>query len=224
MMRTLYKASLFLLATLLLMACSRKKNTFLNRNMHTLATGYNVLYNGELAYEDAKDQLAAGFQENFWEILPIERIEIDEVILDDPTPKRSGDFSRAEEKATKAIQKHSMSIQGKEYNSKIDDAYLLLGKARYYDGRFIPALDAFNFILDRYPSSNSVNKAKVWRAKVNIRLDNEEYAIENLKQMLKQGEIEMEDQVDAHAMLAEAYNNLDSIPQAVEYIKIASEN
>lgn len=224
MMRTLYKASLFLLATLLLMACSRKKNTFLNRNMHTLATGYNVLYNGELAYEDAKDQLAAGFQENFWEILPIERIEIDEVILDDPTPKRSGDFSRAEEKATKAIQKHSMSIQGKEYNSKIDDAYLLLGKARYYDGRFIPALDAFNFILDRYPSSNSVNKAKVWRAKVNIRLDNEEYAIENLKQMLKQGEIEMEDQVDAHAMLAEAYINLDSIPQALEYIKIASEN
>src|SRR5690554_312975 len=224
MMRTLYKASLFLLATLLLMACSRKKNTFLNRNMHTLATGYNVLYNGELAYEDAKDQLAAGFQENFWEILPVERIEIDEVILDDPTPKRSGDFSRAEEKATKAIQKHSMSIQGKEYNSKIDDAYLLLGKARYYDGRFIPALDAFNFILDRYPSSNSVNKAKVWRAKVNIRLDNEEYAIENLKQMLKQGEIEMEDQVDAHAMLAEAYINLDSIPQALEYIKIASEN
>lgn len=224
MMRTLYKASLFLLATLLLMACSRKKNTFLNRNMHTLATGYNVLYNGELAYEDAKDQLAAGFQENFWVILPIERIEIDEVILDDPTPKRSGDFSRAEEKATKAIQKHSMSIQGKEYNSKIDDAYLLLGKARYYDGRFIPALDAFNFILDRYPSSNSVNKAKVWRAKVNIRLDNEEYAIENLKQMLKQGEIEMEDQVDAHAMLAEAYINLDSIPQALEYIKIASEN
>src|SRR5690554_7357938 len=82
MMRAIYKASLFFIATLMLMACSRKKNTFLNRNMHTLATEYNVLYNGNLAYEDAKDQLAAGFQENFWEILPIERIEIDEVILD----------------------------------------------------------------------------------------------------------------------------------------------
>lgn len=224
MMRAIYKASLFLLATLLLMACSRKKNTFLNRNIHTLATGYNVLYNGNLAYQDAKDQLAAGFDENYWEILPIERIEIDEVILDDMNPERSGNFNRAEEKATKAIQKHSMSIKGKEYNSKIDEAYLLLGKARYYDGRFIPALDAFNFILDRYPGSNSVNKAKVWRAKVNVRLDNEEYAIENLKKMLKQGEIDDEDQVDANAMLAEAYINLDSIPQALEYIKIASEN
>jgi hypothetical protein len=34
-----------------------------------------------------------------------------------------------------------------EENFQIDEAYLLLGKARYYDQRFIPALDAFNYIL-----------------------------------------------------------------------------
>jgi hypothetical protein len=33
-----------------------------------------------------------------------------------------------------------------EKNFQIDEAYLLLGKARYYDQRFIPALDAFNYI------------------------------------------------------------------------------
>jgi hypothetical protein len=37
----------------------------------------------------------------------------------------------AETKATKAIQKHSMNIDGR--NFQIDEAYLLLGKARYYD-------------------------------------------------------------------------------------------
>jgi hypothetical protein len=31
-------------------------------------------------------------------------------------------------------------------NFQIDEAYLLLGKARYYDQRFIPPLDAFNYI------------------------------------------------------------------------------
>jgi hypothetical protein len=36
-------------------------------------------------------------------------------------------------KATKAIQKHSMNIDGRERNFQIDEAYLLLGKARYYD-------------------------------------------------------------------------------------------
>jgi hypothetical protein len=42
------------------------------------------------------------------------------------------------------------AIQFYEYrrrNFQIDEAYLLLGKARYYDQRFIPALDAFNYIL-----------------------------------------------------------------------------
>lgn len=225
-MKGIYKISLFLLAICMLAACSRKKNTFLNRNMHALSTEYNVLYNGEIAFVDAKKQLAYGYRDNFWEVLPIERIEVVEADaeLKAPGANRSGDFSRAEEKATKAIQKHSMHIDGSEYNPQIDEAYMLLGKARYYDGRFIPAMDAFNFILDRYPTSNSINKAKVWKAKTNIRLKNEEFAIENLKKMFEQEEIDEEDRVDGAAMLAQAYVNLDSLPQALEYIKIAAEN
>jgi hypothetical protein len=66
----------------------------------------------------------------------------------------------AETKATKAIQKHSMNIDGRERNFQIDEAYLLLGKARYYDQRFIPALDAFNYILYKYPNSN-IYEAKI---------------------------------------------------------------
>lgn len=225
-MKGIYKITLFVLAISMLAACSRKKNTFLSRNIHAVSTEYNILYNGDLAFEDAKRQLAAGYGDNFWEILPIERIEIavDDEESKAPGASRSGDFNRAEEKAAKAIQKHSMYIDGSEYNPQIDEAYMLLGKARYYDGRFIPALDAFNFILDRYPTSNSINKAKVWKAKTNIRLRNEEFAIENLKKMFDQEELDEEDMVDGAAMLAQAYVNLDSLPQALEYMKIASEN
>lgn len=199
----------------------------MNRKMHAMATEYNILYNGDIAFDEAKKQLAAGYRDNFWEILPIERLEIVEVLLDidgGGDGARNGDFSRAEEKATKAIQKHSMYFNGREHNPKIAEAYILLGKARYYDGRFIPAMDAFNFVIDRYPSSNSVGQAKVWRAKTNIRLRNEESALENLQKMFKQSDMEEEDRVDAAAMIAQAYMSLDSIPQALEYIKIASES
>lgn len=222
-MKGIYKFTLFLLAILLLAACSRKKNTFLNRNMHAVSTEYNILYNGEVSFEDAKKQLAAGYRDNFWEILPVERIEVEEAEAKAPGANKSGAFNRAEEKAAKAIQKHSMYIDGSEHNPQIDEAYMLLGKARYYDGRFIPALDAFNFILDRYPTSNSINKAKVWKAKTNIRLKNEEYAIENLKKMFEQEELDEEDRADGAAMLAQAYMNLDSLPQALVYMKMAAE-
>ncbi|PHR13725.1 MAG: hypothetical protein COA40_04055 [Aequorivita sp.] len=228
-MKGTYKITLFFLAVVFLAACSRKKNTFLNRNVHAVTTEYNTLYNGDMAFADAKEQLAYGFRDNFWEILPVERIEIEEREAEVKAPgtakgEGAGGFNRAEEKAAKAIQKHSMYIDGKEYNPQIDEAYMLLGKARYYDGRFIPALDAFNFILDRYPTSNNINVAKVWKAKTNIRLKNEEYAIENLKKMFEQAELEEEEIADGAAMMAQAFINLDSLQPALEYIKIATEN
>ncbi|MDN3723125.1 hypothetical protein QRD02_01920 [Aequorivita sp. SDUM287046] len=223
-MKGIYKITLFTLAVVFLAACSRKKNTFLNRNVHAVTTEFNTLYNGDLAFEDGKEQLAYGFRDNFWEILPVERINIEEADAKAPNNSKNADFNRAEEKAAKAIQKHSMYIDGKEYNPQIDEAYMLLGKARYYDGRFIPAMDAFNFILDRYPTSNNINVAKVWKAKTNIRLKNEEFAIENLKKMFETAELTEEELADGSAMMAQAFINLDSLPPALDYIKIAEEN
>lgn len=223
-MKSIYKITLFLLAVILLAACSRKKNNWKNRNLQAVATEFNTLYNGNVAFDNGKRQLAQGYRDNFWEILPVERIDIQEMEGKAPGASKSGDFNRAEEKAAKAIQKHSMYIDGREYNPQIDEAYMLLGKARYYDGRFIPAMDAFNFILDRYPTSNSINIAKVWKAKTNIRLNNEEFAIENLKKMFEQAELEEEEVADGAAMMVQAYINLDSLPQALDYIKLAVKN
>ena len=223
-MKGTYKITLFILAVVFFAACSRKKNTFLNRNVHAVTTEFNTLYNGDVAFTAGKDQLAYGFRDNFWEILPVERINVEEAEEKAPGASKNADFNRAEEKAAKAIQKHSMYIDGKEYNPQIDEAYMLLGKARYYDGRFIPAMDAFNFILDRYPTSNNINLAKVWKAKTNIRLKNEEVAIENLKKMFETAQLSEEETADGAAMMAQAFINLDSLQPALEYIKIASEN
>ncbi|WP_310993483.1 tetratricopeptide repeat protein [Aequorivita marina] len=226
-MKGTYKLTLFILTVIFFAACSRKKDSFLNRNVHAVTTEFNTLYNGNLAFTDGRAQLAAGFRDNFWEILPVERIEIEEAEPDVKAPgsrSNSGDFNRAEEKAAKAIQKHSMYIDGRERNPQIDEAYLLLGKARYYDGRFIPALDAFNFILNRYPTSNSINVAKVWKAKTNIRLKNEEFAIENLQKMFDYADLNEEETAEGAAMMAQAFINLDSLQPALDYIKIAAEN
>lgn len=211
------------MAVLLLAACSRKKNTFLSRNSHAVFAEFNALYNGNLAFDLGKEELARGYRDDFWEILPVERIKLnsDNTL---PGENENPNFNRAEEKATKAIQKHSVYVDGKEYNPQTDEAYILLGKARYYDLRFVQALDAFNFILNRYPTSNSINHAKVWKAKTNIRLNNEEVAIENLQKMFERSEISKEDYADASATIAQAYINLDSLEAALPYIKTASED
>jgi tetratricopeptide (TPR) repeat protein len=221
-LKATYKITLFFLAVLFLAACSRKKNTFMSRNYHAVTAEYNALYNGGLAFESGKEELALTYRDNFWEILPVERFEQEESMTL-PGQSKDPNFNRAEEKAAKAIQKHSIYIDGKEYNPQIDEAYMMLGKARYFDQRFIPALDAFNFILNKYPTSNNINRANVWKAKTNIRLNNEDIALENLQEMMEEADLEDEELAEASAIMAQAYINLDSLPEAVPYIKMASE-
>ncbi|MCD8529426.1 MAG: hypothetical protein LRY25_01170 [Flavobacterium sp.] len=116
-----------------------------------------------------------------------------------------------------------MNIAGTEKNPQMDEAYLLLAKARYYDNRFIPSLESLNYILYKYPLSDRIYHAKVWREKVNIRLDNEDVAIKNLKLLLKDKKIEGQDLADANAMLAQAYMNIQVKDTAIAALKVAKE-
>lgn len=178
------------------------------------------MYNGKLALEKGKVTLQETYQDNYWEILPVERMEVkEEIVLPGATPNPN--FERAEEKATKAIQRHSMNIDNLERNPQTDESFLLLGKARYYDQRFIPSLEAFNYILYKYPDSDKIGEAKVWREKVNIRLENEELALKNLKRLLRQEDLRNQTYADAKAMMAQAYINLKYLDSAVTELRIA---
>ena len=221
-LKTSFKAILFLLiSTIFIAGCSRKKDTFVTRNLQAIVTDFNVLHNVYNALEQGRENLNSDYVDNYWEILPIERMQVsDEDLL--PGQTKNENVERAEEKAVKAIQMHSMNINGKEKNPQIDEAYLLLGKARYFDQRFVPSLEAFNFILYKYPASDKINQARIWREKVNIRLENDELAISNLKRLLYQEELKHQDLADATSMLAQAYINKKYLDSATTQLEIAS--
>lgn len=180
------------------------------------------MYNGNVAFEEGREALMNAYIDNYWEILPIERMEI----LDDLTlPGQGGknpNFEKAEKKAVKAIQKHSMDIEGSQRNPQMDEAYLLLGKARYFDQRFIPALEAFNYTIGEYPNSDKINQTKIWREKTHLRLENEEFAIANLKRLVKFEKLEEQEYADANGVLAQAYINLKHKDSAVQVLKRAA--
>ncbi len=221
-MKTPFKAYIILcLSALILIGCSRKNDSFVSRNFHAVTTEYNTLYNGYNALEQGRKSLNEGYTDNYWEILPVERMQVsDEIVL--PGQSKNADFERAEEKAVKAVQKHGMNINGKEKNPQIDEAYLLLGKSRYFDQRFVPAMEAFNYILYKYPASDKINQARIWREKSNLRLENTELAITNLKRLMYQEELEGKDLADATSMLAEGYIAMEYLDSAITQLEIAS--
>ncbi len=223
-MKTSTSKYIFLFCGLgLTIACSTKKDNFVNRNYHALTTRDNVMYNGKNALTDGITDLKGTYADNFWETLPIERMQpaVEDM---EPTDKRNANFERAETKATKAIQKHSMYIGGSERNPQMDEAHLLLGQSRYYDNRFVPALEAFNYVLYKYPGSSRIDEIKVWREKTNVRLENDGVAIKNLNTLLKEKGTSMGEEVyaDANATLAQAYIKTAVTDSAVYVLKKAA--
>lgn len=203
----------FVLFILIIISCSTKKSTALTRAYHSTTTKYNILYNGQSAYDEGIETLKTKYHDDFGNILTVERIqpEKDEAILVEQ--ERDPNFQRAEDKAVKAAHLHSIYVSGKEHNPQMDEAYMLLGKSRYNDNRYVPALEAFNYIILKYPDSDLFYDARVWKEKTNLRLEYYNVAIKNLKKLLKEKEIKGQTKANALATLAQGYiysNSLDS--------------
>jgi len=217
--------NLLIIAALILSGCSRKKDKFLNKGFHSMTTKYNYLYNGNNLLNQGKAEINENVFDNYWEILPIEKTQIteDKINLKLKKEQSASLFVQSEKKAVLAIQKHAMNIAGKEKNPQMDEAYFLLGESRYYDQRFIPSLEAFNYILFKYPTSELVNKAKIWREKINAKQNYNQLAIENLKEIESRGRLSNEEIVELNAVLAQAYLNSKKIDSAVIRLETASE-
>ena len=178
------------------------------------------MFNGEEALDIGSAILASQAQDNFLTILPVELITLDGE--DENATASIPSFIRAEEKAVKAIQKHSMSFNGQQKNDQIHKAYLLLGKARYYDRRFLPALEAFNFLLGLNSDADIFYEGKLWREKTNLRLGNDELAVSNLKPLANNIPKKNKLFTAVNATLAQAFLNTQAIDSGLKYIQRAA--
>ena len=198
-----------------IVSCSTEKTGFVNKAYHATTTKYNILYNGNIAYDRGVKMVEKKYHDNFQEILTVEQTQKDELAtFITQSQEKNPHFQRAEDKAIKAAQLHSMYQGGKEHNPQMDDAYMLLGKSRFHELRFLPALEAFNYIIQKYPDSDLFYNASVWREKTNIKLQYNDIAIRNLKKLLKNEDLKKDVKADALATLAQAYINVDYLDSA----------
>ena len=200
--------------------CSTQKNKTLNKSYHSVVSTYNVLFNGNEYLNKGLENFNSSYKENYWDILPIEPIEsTDKIITVDGLENQ--DFLKAEEKAAKAIQKHSMLINEIQYNSKISEAYFLLGKARYFDQRYLPAIDAFNQIYKLNKEDDFWAKGIIWKSKSHIRLNQESVAVDLINELLEKEDLDSEIVSNANGVLAMAFLNLEENDKAVKPLKNA---
>jgi len=183
----------FLLALTIILACSPRKDGFVNRKYQGFTTQYNVLFNGQEALKSELTNREKSYKDNFYapyiKLLTYEEqasastmdnlgftpntegVPPSDFFRDDAPDNSSGNTGNtagalqvAEIKALKAIEKHSMLFNGKEKNKKIFDAYLLLAKARLFQGKALEALDAINIMKKNFAKDKRLNLVKVYEA------------------------------------------------------------
>ena len=217
------KKLIILLSIILFFGCSTQKNKTLNKRYHSTVSTFNVLFNGNESIKEGKEGFLKSYKEDFWEILPVEPIEsTNKIITVDGLENKS--FLKAEEKAAKAIQKHSMLIGGVQYNPKTQEAYLMLGRARYLDQRYVPAIDAFNQVYKLNIDNQYWKQSVIWKARSNIRLDQELVAVELLQELLKNKKNSSEIVAKANSVLSMAYLKLNKTNEALKTLDLAQRN
>lgn len=176
-------------AWMVMYACSTEKNTFINRQFHSVNAHYNGYFNANELLRQSLETYRASLQEDYYSILPI-----------DPVPSEAEvtgmypAIDTAIAKCVKVITDHSMpgndkpSLKKEEHNRWIDENWTTVGIAFYYRRDYDGAMKNFNFIKKFFHNDRSNYVGELWMAKTHIAngdLTKAKFNLDNLDEALK---------------------------------------
>ncbi len=163
-----------------IVSCSTQKNTLLTRTYHQVTAKYNAYFNGRESFRSGVRNIERNFRYDFNKVLPV-------FLYTDPDIARSvaPQMDRAIDKASKVITNKSITARPEEgrgflfsrdadfyrqneYNRWVRQSYLLAGKAHFHKHDFVPAAQAFMFIIREYALNDERHEARVWLARTYI--------------------------------------------------------
>lgn len=179
---TEYYKLLILLALVAGMGCSPRKNTALNRFWHRTNTHYNGWFNGNEAIKTGIQDLQKSRKDDFTKIIPVYE-------YGDPSnfTNMSANADRAIKKGVIMIKKHSMLINGKQYNKWIDDCYLMMGKAQYFKSEYNVAVGQLRYVAENSEKQVSKDEARIWMVRAYNELGEWADAGTTIRQIDKEG-------------------------------------
>ena len=196
------KKNILLLTSLMVfVACSTKKDAFINRTYQNFTSYYNTLFHGNEALKSElkakKKEHKDNFYDGYIEVFPQNSLTTEDETIslmasqffggenNQNQRNTTSSFQIAEEKALKVIENNSMIFKGIEKNKEIFNAYILLAKARIYRGKLFEALDALGQIYFTMPQDKRLPLAKIYEGLIYTKLKNHiraEDIFSNLKQ------------------------------------------
>jgi len=163
--------------------CSTEKNTTVTRTFHNVTSKYNIYFNANESVKAGLANVNERIEDDFTRILPIYKES-------DPAVARlvKSDMDNAVVKCSKLIEIHSLTKKPKrkrgggsrkyqefasqeEFNKYIDDSYLLMGKAYFYEQNYFAAIDHLSYVVRKYPENETADEAQIFLIRAYTELD-----------------------------------------------------
>jgi tetratricopeptide (TPR) repeat protein len=216
----------------LLPGCSTEKNTLASRLYHKVTSKYNVFFNANESLKSGTEKIEESIEDDFTRLLPIYKES-------DPSAANlvKSDMDYVVAKASKLIELHSITEKPKrrkrrtrryrefaskeEFNTWIDDGYLIMGKAFFYQHNFMAAIDNFSYLLRKYPEGDSRHEANIWLIRSYSELERFAEASEVIQSIQNDNEFPRSLETELAVATADYYVKQKEYGEAIKYIDIA---
>ena len=160
-------------------SCSTQKNTWATRSFHKTKVKYNILYNGNVAYEEGLKAIRDANNDDYSRILYLYPVSNHQA-----ASSAASQMDKTIEKCRKCIKLHSIKskpkrdpkkandpkyklwLQSEEFNSAMQLAWMRLGEAEFHKGDFLGAVSTFNYIIRHYQNDpDIIAQCQLWVAR-----------------------------------------------------------
>ncbi len=215
---------LILMAVLLTVSCTTRKDGFAYRVFHNTTSRYNGYFYAKEAMKEARATLKESHTDDYDEVLPLfvyGTAEDAEQIF--PL------MERAIEKSSRVVDRHKMepmasskkNLKRPEMNKWIDDNYLLIGQGYFYKQNYLKAEEIFQFVSRKYKEKDMQVRSNTWLGRCYIQREQYTKAKNVLLKAISLRDIEEADRADAHLVYANLLIKQENWKDAAEQIEIA---
>lgn len=171
-------------------------------------------------------------EDDFTRILPIYKSS-----LPSAGQMVKSDMDNAIIKSSKLIEIHSITKKPKrqkrrtrkyqefasqeEFNKWVDDSYLLMGKAYFYQHNFVGAIDNFGYVIRKYPDEETKNEAQIWLIRSYAELERFAEASEVIQAVQNDDKFPKRLEKDLAIATADFYMKQQEYAEAIKFLDIA---
>ncbi|MBL7967670.1 MAG: tetratricopeptide repeat protein [Prolixibacteraceae bacterium] len=204
----------------------------MSRRYHNLTAHYNVYFNGRESLRAGAVKINNSYEDDFSKVLPLFKSSNPSTAT-----AATADMENAVAKGSKLIQSHSITKRLKrrktqnkaylrfakreEFNNWVDDAYILMGKAYFYQHNFGSAIENFSYVTRKFEDDPSRYTAYVWLIKCYTELERYVEAFEVIQQMQDDEDFPRQLEGELAAVTADYYARQLSYAEGIPFLSIA---